>query len=241
MGAQGTFHRVPVVTLDGHSGSGKSTLARLLAERLGWFWLDSGAWYRAVAWATLEASADPADAEAVLAVLSHLDLQAGVDGSVLVNQQDPGLALRSAAVNAAVSDVADHQAVREALNHRIRAVATLPEIQGVVADGRDAGAVIFPDASLRVFVQVDPEIRIQRRLLQSQAAGMEVDKDQVRASLQERDTRDGARGESAPRALPDSVILDTSALDVEQAVGRLLQLCPSFSSDQEEPTTDEST
>jgi len=241
MGEKATFHPVPVVTLDGHSGSGKSTLARLLAERLQWSWLDSGAWYRAVSWATLEAGADPAQADSVLAVLSQMNLQAGAHGSVLVNDRDPALVLRTPAVDRAVSDVADHLTVREALNQRMRAMVDAPHVQGVVADGRDAGTVIFPNASLKVFVQADPEIRLRRRLAQYHSAGLEADENQIRKSMQSRDLRDAARGDSAPQALPGFVILDTNVLNVEQAVGRLLQLCESLSSPRENSSADDPT
>jgi cytidylate kinase len=212
----------PVVTLDGHSGSGKSTLARQLARELGWAYLDSGAWYRALTWATLREGADPTDASQVLDVLSRLTLTSTPDGEVLVGGDRPGDGLRTPAIDAAVSEVADHPDVRRALTARMQELRIQAGVEGVVADGRDAGAVIFPDAGLKIFVEVTLAVRAARRFAQQQAAGMATTLEQAHDALAARDARDGARGEAAPRIHEGDRVLQNDELSVEEAIRRLL-------------------
>jgi len=211
-----------VITLDGLSGSGKSTLARALARALGWSFLDSGAWYRALTWAVLESGADPSDAEAVLSTLSTIRITSSEDGTVAVDGTVLGQALRTARIDAAVGRVADHPPVRAELVRRMRAAASAAS--GLVADGRDAGTVIFPDAGLKVFVDVAAAERARRR--HAQAGGDEAGRSlaEVRRALDERDARDSARGEAAPRIPADGTVLDNNRNTVEEAVGRLLLL-----------------
>jgi cytidylate kinase len=207
---------VPVVTLDGWSGSGKSTLARALARRLGWTYLDSGAWYRALAWAVLREGGDPADGQQALATLFRIRLDADASGTVTVDGRALSSELRTPRMDRAVSQVADHPAVRAALNERMRACA-LRAPGGLVADGRDAGSVIFPEASLKVFVAASLEERARRR-----AEQRGEDPILVLAELAERDRREGARGASAPRAAQAEQVLENETLTVEEAVGSLL-------------------
>jgi len=212
----------PAVALDGHSGSGKSTLARRLAVALQWAYLDSGAWYRALTWATLEAGASTTESDAVLKTLSQIDITCQTDGTVLVDGRALVDEIRSPLIDTEVSNVADHAEVRQALTLRMRDLRTRSEISGVVADGRDAGSVIFPDAVLKVFVDVSLEVRAQRRFEQQRAVHSSITLLQVHDALAERDRRDACRGEAAPRVLPDSRVLDNSSTTPEEAVGRLL-------------------
>ena len=212
----------PVVTLDGLSGSGKSPLARKLAEALGWAYLDSGAWYRALTWATLREGADPTDSGQVLDVLSRLTLSSTPSGDVLVDDHRPGQELRTPAIDASVSEVADHPQVRAALTARMQQLREQPQVHGVVADGRDAGAVIFPDAALKIFVEVSLDVRAARRFAQQQAAGLDTTLDQAHQALAQRDARDAARGEAAPQIHPGDQVLQNDNLSVEEAIRRLL-------------------
>lgn len=210
------------MTLDGLSGSGKSTLARELARTLGWAYLDSGAWYRALTWAVLREGQNPAEAAAVLTVLSRLSLTSTSNGEVVVDGVAPGLDLRTPAIDAAVSDVADPPAVRAALTARMRGLRDQAEVMGVVADGRDAGSVIFPDACLKVFVDVSLEVRAQRRAAQQSKAGIDSDLTRARAALAERDARDAQRGEAAPQIHAGDEVLQNDQLTVQEAIRRLL-------------------
>jgi CMP/dCMP kinase len=212
----------PAITLDGLSGSGKSTLARQLALELEWAYLDSGAWYRALTWAVLQNQADPADSEAILSVLSQITLSCRSDGNVLIDGVLIDHQLRTPEIDQAVSIVADHGDVREALNQRMRLLRDAPDILGVVADGRDAGAIIFPDASLKIFVEVDVEMRAKRRYQQQLEAKLPVDYASTLAALQDRDQHDRARGTAAPQIHPGDRVLNNESVTVEEAIRRLL-------------------
>ena len=220
MSASGPSAAGPVVALDGLSGSGKSTLAKLLAARMGWSYLDSGAWYRALTWWILELHLDPSDEDSILDALSSLDLQNRSDGTVLLNGRSLGKELRTPEIDASVAAVADHLRVREALTGRMRALMDDPRCMGHVVDGRDAGTIIFPNALLKVFVETPLEVRAHRRTQQMMDSGLETNFDEVFSALEQRDCRDQARGEFAPRQLQDSFVIQNQT-DVEQAVGSL--------------------
>ena len=222
MSRHGEASNLRIITLDGRSGSGKSTLARALARELGWTFLDSGAWNRAVTWAVVQSGLDPDDVEEVLGKLSSISITSSPEGTVAVDGRSLGDELRSAQIDAAVGRVADHPEVRAALVTRMRAAAATQA--GVVADGRDAGTVIFPDAGLQVFVDVAPDVRARRRHAQAAATDPGRSLADVRTALDERDARDAARGEAAPRITSRSVVLDNNNDTVKEAVGRLLLL-----------------
>ncbi|RMH05405.1 MAG: (d)CMP kinase [Planctomycetota bacterium] len=224
MPAHGPSEPVPVIALDGLSGSGKSTLARRLAERLGWTYLDSGAWYRALAWAARERGVDPTSAADLLALLSEIEILGRPDGTVVVDGRELRGEIRSPEIDELVTEVADRPEVRAALNRRMRRLRRQAGVAGVVADGRDAGSVIFPDAALKVFVDASLEVRADRRYRQRLASGRPTDRAEVLRALAARDARDAARGESAPRRVPGSVLLDNNELSVEEAIRRLLNL-----------------
>ncbi|MBC8368970.1 MAG: (d)CMP kinase [Planctomycetes bacterium] len=213
---------ISVVTLDGLSGSGKSTLAKLLAKRLNWFYVDSGAWYRALTWAVLQGEALVDDTDYVLQVLSQIELTSDSSGVVSVNNKHLLVELRTPQIDKNVSAIADHLPVREALNQKMRAMLKDDDVQGVVADGRDAGTIIFANAPLKVFVEVPLEIRAARRFSQQRLLNPDLTLSQVQAAIAQRDNRDAQRGNSAPHPTDESYILDNSNQSVEQAVGRLL-------------------
>ena len=187
-----------------------------------WAYLDSGAWYRALTWATLREGADPTDPRQVLDVLSRLTLSSTPTGEVIVDDLRPGQELRTPAIDAKVSEVADQPEVRAALTERMQQLREQAGVHGVVADGRDAGAVIFPDAALKIFVEVSLEVRAARRNAQQQAAGLQTTLEEARAALAARDARDAARGEAAPQIHPGDQVLQNDNFSVEEAIRRLL-------------------
>lgn len=200
-----------VIAIDGPAGSGKSTVGRRLAERLGLTYLDTGAMYRAVAFAAIRRGIDPADAEPVVAVARDMELTMD-DTNVQVDGVDATLEIRGAEVSRAVSLVAANPGVREEMRSRQRVWAT--EHGGGVIEGRDIGSVVFPDAVLKVYLTADPQVRAQRRAKEM----LDADYDQVAADIARRDASDQSRADS-PLVQPDgAVTVDTTGLDIEQVL-----------------------
>ncbi|MFK5955541.1 MAG: (d)CMP kinase [Planctomycetota bacterium] len=222
MGKEPHFPSGLVITVDGNSGSGKSTLAKELALALNWSFLDSGAWYRALTWATLRAEADTSKEASVLATLSEIEIHCDSQGQIYIDGEACKDCLRTPEIDKHVSHVADHLAVRSALNLRMRAMACSSHAEGLVADGRDAGTIIFPDAALKVFVQAGLKVRAERRFLQMQANGIAITLPEVQAALAARDAHDALRGDAAPHPTVQSRILDNDNKSLEEAVGCLL-------------------
>ena len=209
---------VPVVTVDGPAASGKGTVAKRVAQALGWHYLDSGALYRLVAFQALAGQVDPDDAAQVAAVAACLDV--AFDGEVIrLRGADVTDALRQEQVSAAASRVAVHPGVREALLARQRALCAPP---GLVADGRDMGTVVFPDAPLKVFVTASAGERAARRGRQLAEMGIQVNIQSLLRDIEERDARDSARAAAPLRAAADAVLLDTTNMTIDAAVAAVL-------------------
>lgn len=206
-----------IVTIDGPAGSGKSTAARMLAERLGFRFLDTGAMYRAVALACLEADVDPRDAERVAELAAGLSIEVR-DGGVHLDGRDVSPAVRTDAVSAAASVVATHSAVREILV-RLQQQSAVGE--NVVSEGRDQGTIAFPDAACKFFLTADPEERAERRYKELKARGEDVSLDEMRQTIRERDQRDAARKHGPMRQAPDAVVLDTSGMTLDEVTNEL--------------------
>jgi CMP/dCMP kinase len=204
-----------VIAIDGPAGAGKSTVSRAVAAELGFTYLDSGAMYRAVALAAIEAGVDPDDGEALKALVGNLEI--GFDGrQVLLGERDVSDAIRAPQVTAAASRVSVHPAVREALVARQR---DLIEAADYVAEGRDIGTVVSPEAPLKVFLTASDEERARRR-----AAESGEDFESVLSAQRRRDERDTEREHGALRAAEDAVELDTTGLGLEEVVGRVVAL-----------------
>lgn len=211
-----------VVALDGPSGTGKSTVARALAARLGLRYLDTGAMYRAVAWAVLEEGVDPHDAAAVTRLASRLALDIGVgpdDQHVSVDGRPVQGEIRSAPVTVAVSPVSAIPAVRRLL---VDAQRRLIGAGGIVVEGRDIGTVVAADAPLKVFLTASPDARAHRRARQEGVGAAEVDA--TAEALHRRDTYDTSRAVSPLRAAEDAVHVDTTAVPIDEVVESLVDL-----------------
>jgi len=208
----------PVIAIDGPSASGKGTVAQAVARALGWHYLDSGALYRVVALAALRARADWADAAALARLAAALDARFDA-GEVLLAGENVTEAIRTEECSAAASRVAGLPGVREALLERQRNFRQPP---GLVAEGRDMGSVVFPDASLKVFLTATAEARAERRHKQLIEKGIPASIQTLLRDLQERDARDAERPVAPLRQLPDARLLDTTSMSVADAVARVL-------------------
>jgi len=219
---------VPVLTIDGPSGSGKGTVSRLLAAQMGWHLLDSGALYRAVGYAASLAGIDLSDAEAVTRCAEHTrigfrDPGAGGEIRVLVNGHDASDALRTETCGAAASAIAAIPSLRAALLDKQRAFRKAP---GLVADGRDMGTVIFPDAGTKVFLTASAAERAQRRHKQLRDKGLRVTLADLLREIEARDRRDAERAVAPLKPAADAVVIDTTGMPIGTVVTRILALLP---------------
>ena len=216
---------IPVLTIDGPSGSGKGTISRLVARRLGWHYLDSGALYRAVGVAAAWADLDLDDPGALVRCAFDTDIafHEGGDGElhVLVNGHDATDELRTETAGAAASAIAAIPEVRAALRDRQRAFRRPP---GLVADGRDMGTVIFPDATWKVFLTASAEERAERRYKQLKEKGVSVTLAGLLREILARDARDASRAVAPLRPADDAVRIDTTGLPIDAVVERVLAL-----------------
>jgi cytidylate kinase len=209
---------VPVIAIDGPSASGKGTIAKRVAEALAFNYLESGALYRLVALLALRQGVQD---EAMLAeAAEHMDVLFQGE-EILLEDQDVSQHVRHEAVGNRASEVARMPAVRKALLKRQRLFRQPP---GLVADGRDMGTVVFPDAALKVFLTASPEVRAERRYKQLIEKGISANLRALSRDLAERDARDANRPVAPLVPAPDSQVLDSSALSIEAVVERILQL-----------------
>lgn len=210
---------VPVITLDGPSASGKGTVAERVAERLGFHYLDSGALYRLTALAAMKACIDLDDEDALAGLSASLPARFE-GGRIRLDGEDVTETIRTEAVGEGASRVAVFPRVREALLERQRAYRKPP---GLVADGRDMGSVVFPDAKAKVFLTASAETRAERRYKQLIEKGFSANLTDLVHEMRARDERDAARPVAPLRPAPGALLLDTTGMSIEDAVDAVLE------------------
>ncbi|MDH5300495.1 MAG: (d)CMP kinase [Gammaproteobacteria bacterium] len=215
-----------VLTIDGPSGSGKGTIGWNISRELGWDFLDSGAIYRLLGLSAHQRGVDLADEVALVALAQQLDIRfAAVDGAdhfiTLLDNQDVTAEIRTEECGRYASKVASLPLVRQALLARQRAFRQVP---GLVADGRDMGTVVFPDADVKVFMTASAKVRAERRFNQLKQKGIDANLGQILADIEERDARDTSRAVSPLVPAVDAVVIDTSALGIEEVTRQVLAL-----------------
>jgi cytidylate kinase len=216
--------RKPIIAIDGPAGAGKSTIAKSLARRLGYLFINTGAMYRAVAWQALNDGIPLEDAERVgrLATDLRIELAGTVDAMrVLVNGRDISDEISAPHISQAASLVSAIPAVRRALVARQQEMGCAG---GVVMEGRDIGTQVFPDAELKIYLDATSDARAERRFAEDQARGVALASfEQMKADIEQRDTRDKTRTDSPLEQAADAIYLDSSAMTIDEVVEKILK------------------
>ena len=215
--------QAPVIAVDGPSGSGKGTLAGAIAARLGWHLLDSGALYRIVGWAAHERGIDFAAQSTLAELAAQLNIEFTREG-IFVDGDAVDVAIRSEGAGLAASRVAAHPGVRKALNDVQLNRRQLP---GLVADGRDMGTVVFPDAALKIFLVASAQERAKRRQIQLEQRGVPAEYTQLLVAIQSRDERDRTRAVSPLVPAADAVVMDSTNLTINEVIEQAMELVES--------------
>ncbi len=219
---------IPVITIDGPSGCGKGTIAQRLAMHLHWHWLDSGALYRTVAWAVLHYQIPPDHDQELMNIVSNLKINftsdsAGSVAQIFCDGHDVSQPIRTEACAKMASQISAKPFVRESLLQRQHDFRQAP---GLVADGRDMGTVIFPDAMVKFFLTATAEERAERRYRQLKELGINVNLETVREDLAKRDHRDSKRAVSPLQPAEDAVLIETSGLSIDRVFAEVLANVP---------------
>lgn len=217
------MNTIPVIAIDGPSASGKGTVAQLVAEKLGYHYLDSGALYRIVALAAHQEEISWDEENDIAELVPRLDIRFK-DGEIFLDDQNISEDIRTEFMGQGASQVAAHPKVRAALTNLQHSFRKAP---GLVADGRDMATVIFPDANAKIFLTASAEVRADRRYQQIIKKGIAADYEAILKDLQDRDARDRQRSVAPLQQAKDAALLDTSHLNIEQAVNKALEIIQS--------------
>lgn len=209
----------PVIAIDGPSASGKGTVAQRVAERLRFHYLDSGALYRLVAYTAIQSEVDLTDETELSGIARDLDV-VFTGAKILLKGEDVADAIRAEVCSNGASKVAAYPQVRASLLDRQRAFRQTP---GLVADGRDMGSVVFPDAALKIFLTADAETRAQRRYKQLMEKGIDANISTLLQDIRDRDARDINRSVAPLQQGADAILLDTTSLNIAQAVDEVMR------------------
>lgn len=215
---------IKIITIDGPSGSGKSTAARMLAQRLGFAYLDTGAMYRAVTLQALRQNLNLMDSAKLIDLAQQIDLNllATAHGTkVTIQGQDVTESIRTVEVTDNAHFIASRRGVRDEMVKRQRRLAR--KLAPLVTEGRDQGTAVFPNAQLKFFLDADPDTRARRRLQQLQRSGENSTYEQILASINIRDSRDSTRTTAPLEVPPDAIIIDTTNMSVKQMVDELVR------------------
>ena len=214
---------ISIVTIDGPSGAGKSTISQLLAARLGYAYLDTGAMYRAVGLKMVRTATEHDDSKALAALLAEVKLQLLADGGetrVILDGADVSAEIRSPEMSMVASRVSAIPEVREKLTALQREIGSHGRI---VAEGRDMGTVVFPDAAWKFFLDASPEERATRRVLQLKEKGQTVDEAETLALIIERDRADSSRALAPLKPAKDAILVDSSSLTIDEVVALMME------------------
>lgn len=222
---------IPVITIDGPGGCGKGTIAQRIAKHLHWHWLDSGALYRILAWAVLHYQIPPTHDEELASLLARIKVtftadSEGSDAQMTCDGHDVAQAIRTEVCARLASEISAKPFVRQALLQRQRDLRLPP---GLVADGRDMGTVVFPDAIVKIFLTASAEERARRRFNQLKKLGITIDIDQLAADLAARDQRDRERAVAPLQAAGDAIVIDTTELSIDQVFTKIMSHLPAES------------
>ena len=212
------------IAIDGPAGAGKSSISKVVANELGYLYIDTGAMYRGVTWAVLDSQIDVNDQKAVEALLPSLNLTLEPTATackVFVKGKDVTSLIRQQQINENVSKIASYKGVRQYLVERQQAMAA---VGGVILDGRDIGSVVLPDAELKIYLTASVDARAKRRWLEVQGTSNEQTLDEIKKNVESRDEMDKSREESPLVCVDDAVIVDSSDMDFDETVAYMLKL-----------------
>ena len=212
----------PVIAIDGPSGAGKSTIARLLAEQLGYVYIDTGAMYRAIGWKTKREGIEPTDEKKMAELCGRTEVsirQLSKSAAFFVDGQDVTGEIRTPEMGMMASAVSKSPSVRARL---LTLQRDLGKCGGVVMDGRDIGTVVFPDADAKFYLDASAEERGRRRYLELKAKGLEVDLAQITQEIRDRDSQDSGRSIAPLRRADDAVLIDSTEMDIKAVLDKML-------------------